>query len=212
MTKACRQCGVEFGPGRWPQNWKKRIFCGDACMRASKRFTDEQVLEIMRSKIDTAGPNGCWLWTGKSHIRNYGTVSWRGEKKYLVHRLLYQFAHGNISGSRVHCLHRCDNPRCVNPAHIFLGDAAANHADMVAKGRHTRGELTRRNKLTEKQVLEILANPPKFGRGVTEVPEYADRYGVSHGAIQAVVAGRSWSHLRKSAPPDDTANSTKGPK
>ena len=77
--------------------------------------------------------NGCWLWTGYRNRGGYGELKHRG-KRVLAHRLSWRLAHGNLPAS-LHVLHRCDNPACVRPEHLFLGTNQDNVADRIAKGR-----------------------------------------------------------------------------
>jgi hypothetical protein len=107
-----------------------------------------------------------------------------------VHRLMYQFAYGNIRPEDW-VLHKCDVPRCCNPAHLFLGDHAANMADMMRKGRRAYGEKIMRNKLTTEQALLVLSL-----KGKAEAADLADKYGVRNGAITNIWSGRAWKHLR----------------
>jgi hypothetical protein len=75
-------------------------------------------------------PSGCWPWTGKIATNGYGYLD-----NMLAHRASWLIHHGPIpEGLQV--LHHCDNPRCVNPDHLWLGTQADNVADMMAKGRH----------------------------------------------------------------------------
>lgn len=84
--------------------------------------------------------------------------------------------------------HRCDNPVCVNPNHLFLGTPADNAADMVAKGRHCAGQLNRRAKLTDAQVIAIRADKRLQ-------KQIAADYGVTLAAISHIKTGRRWAHL-----------------
>lgn len=77
--------------------------------------------------------DACWLWTGGRGTRQYGKWSVRG-KWYPAHRLAYTAFVGLIPDGML-VLHKCDNPPCVRPDHLFLGTHADNTADMIAKGR-----------------------------------------------------------------------------
>ncbi len=87
------------------------------------------------SRVDNSGD--CWLWTGVIKDGGYGLVFFH-KRKYLAHRLSYRLVWGPFKGS-LFVLHRCDNPPCVNPAHLFLGTHEDNIEDMFAKGRHKPG-------------------------------------------------------------------------
>jgi hypothetical protein len=79
--------------------------------------------------------DGCWQWTAYRDPMGYGRFRLNGEAR-LAHRVSWEMHNGSISPEDLCVLHKCDNPSCVNPDHLFLGDRIANVADMVAKGRH----------------------------------------------------------------------------
>lgn len=86
-------------------------------------------------KVDKSGD--CWLWIGKKNQNGYGLfTTWENgvEKGCGAHRMAYALTHGPIAPG-LFALHRCDNPSCVNPDHLFLGDQHANMADASRKGR-----------------------------------------------------------------------------
>jgi len=91
-------------------------------------------------KIDRNGPlvdgqtEQCWLWLGSKNAKGYGLFG-VGGKIYSAHRIAFSVASGVFSEEKSHCLHRCDNPSCVNPAHLFAGSNQDNQDDMIAKGR-----------------------------------------------------------------------------
>lgn len=90
------------------------------------------------AKVDrSGGPGACWLWTACTYGGGYGSFGLGGRTQY-AHRVAYELEVGPIPGG-LHVLHRCDVRRCVNPAHLFLGTNADNAADMVSKGRQSRG-------------------------------------------------------------------------
>lgn len=93
------------------------------------------------AKVAVLDPPGtCWPWRGGCDRAGYGWFIYRS-KQYRAHRLAFQFA--NADPGDLHVLHRCDNPPCCNPAHLFLGTQADNNADMMAKGRHRGGARPR---------------------------------------------------------------------
>ena len=105
----------------------------------------------------------------------------------LAHRVSYELHIGPISHG-LHCLHKCDNPACVNPAHLFLGTNADNMRDRDAKGRVCRGEDHADAKLTEKQVLAIRADnrPQRM---------IAEGYSISLTAVNQIKKRKTWQHI-----------------
>lgn len=138
--------------------------------------------------------SGCWLWTGTVRREGYGKFTHNG-RAVAAHRGAWEAANGLIPKGMYVC-HRCDNPACVNPVHLFLGTHFNNMRDMVSKGRqpHMRGERNGRAQLTEHDVSIIkllLELGVKKGRLVA-------LYGVSAATVGHIKRGYSWSHV---APP-----------
>lgn len=111
-----------------------------------------------------------------------------------AHRYSWILHYGEIPNS-LHVLHRCDNPICVNPKHLFLGDALNNKTDSVAKERHARGEKHGCAKLTDNAVREIRKSYRKGIRGVG-MGSLGRRYGVSRPVIAGILKGLGWKHVR----------------
>ena len=144
--------------------------------------------------------DGCWLWTGSHFPFGYGyiTVGSRLTKQiWLAHRLAWVLTNGPILDDLCVC-HSCDNPGCVNPAHLFLGTRDENNRDRQEKGRGARGEHQGHAKLTWDEVVEVRR---LYALGDISQSELARRFGVSQPAIGAVVTYRSWARPRPSTEP-----------
>ena len=148
-----------------------------------------------------AKSDGCWEWTRGKNRGGYGKFRTRGRhgKFHRAHRAAWELTNGPIPDGLCVC-HRCDNPPCCNPAHLFLGTQAENLRDMVAKGRGPSGaELGRRSageangnrKLTALQVSEILA---RLAQGQTSV-SIAAAYGVDRSNIRLIANGKTWRRV-----------------
>jgi hypothetical protein len=135
--------------------------------------------------------DGCWVWTG-CKMKGYGQFGYC-RRNVLAHRFSYAQAYGPIEAHMMVC-HRCDNPSCVRPDHLFLGTQKDNLDDCAAKGRtnRVRGERHRCAILTEKQVLQIRSRVSE--RRV----DLAKEFGVSPEAISGIINGRKWRHVQES--------------
>ncbi len=134
--------------------------------------------------------HSCIEWQGHCDHEKYGKFSiFHGS--YRAHRVAYFLFYGVDPGEQ-EVLHRCDNPRCVNPRHLFLGNQQTNIRDMDAKGRrgkvHLKGERSGRALLCEKDVLRIRAS-------TKSTAQLARDYGVSAGCIDHAKRGLNWKHL-----------------
>lgn len=141
------------------------------------------------AKSMACAANGCWEWCGERHKDGYGKVSVAGGRVF-VHRLIHELCVGPIPmGAQV--LHRCDNPPCCNPTHLFTGTNRENVDDMVAKGRHRRGEGINTAKMTTEKVRNLRTRH-KAGVSVTVLS--AD-YGISEHQVRCIIGRRSWRHV-----------------
>lgn len=164
------------------------------------------------------GPS-CWEWQGERTRRvggelSYGRVNWEGRSQ-RAHRVAWELVNGPIPAG-LHVLHHCDNPPCVNPAHLFLGTHTDNMRDMVAKGRNARPTSERARRMGELGHAVLRAHPELRGRAIGErntkakltadqVREIrasdecqrrlAERYGVSNQLISQIRARLVWRHV-----------------
>lgn len=81
---------------------------------------------------------GCWVWRGTTNNKGYGMLGIGRERQVLAHRVAWESANGHVPDGMFVC-HKCDNPRCVRPDHLFLGTNSDNIQDSIAKGRFRRG-------------------------------------------------------------------------
>jgi hypothetical protein len=133
--------------------------------------------------------DACWLWVGATNEHGYGVLT-VDRKSVRAHRFSYELAGLSLKPTD-HLCHKCDNPPCVNPAHLFLGDAAANSRDASRKGRMHRGERNGSAVLAADQVVEIRR---LAALGVKKA-QLTRTYGVSYGCIGAILDGITWRHL-----------------
>jgi len=140
----------------------------------------------------------CWNWIGCKDRAGYGQIANGGRSggHIKAHRLSYMFLHGLIS-SDAHVLHRCDNPVCVRPDHLFLGDQKTNMRDMWAKGRGRcdgggrLGSANGNHRLNELQVAEILRRH-KSGEASRKL---GSEFGVSKTLVLFISHGKVWPHI-----------------
>jgi len=136
----------------------------------------------------------CWEWVGPGDFRfGYGRFTYEATR-YPTHRFSYELAFGPIGEGLCVC-HRCDNPKCVRPDHLFLGTRAVNNKDAAQKGRLPKGQTHHNAKLSDDDVRFIRANYGRGGRGGMSQVQLASRFGVSQVLVGLIVRGKAWAHL-----------------
>ena len=154
----------------------------------------KQTAESFWARVDSA--KECWEWQGACNSTGYGTVAWGG-KLYTAHRiaawlsgLVKEPSAPANSRAKTHVLHKCDNRKCCNPEHFFLGSYADNQKDAYHKVRRAapNGEKNANSKLTNKQADEIRV---RYRQGELQVP-LAKEFGVSQRVISLIVRGKSY--------------------
>lgn len=143
------------------------------------------------------GP-GCWLWMAWRMKNGYGTIARDNTgRKILAHRAAWTLTNGPIPRS-LYVLHRCDNPRCVRPSHLFLGTQTDNMKDCATKGRQPgsngkmRGEASPHAKLTWIKARAIRASKESG-------PTLARKYGVTHRVIYLIQKNLCWKENKCAA-------------
>lgn len=141
---------------------------------------------------------GCWVWRGAKTGHGYGVVGWREDgrrRQTTAHRYVWQQIHGPIPQGIVVC-HRCDNPPCVRPDHLFLGTQRENLEDMTRKGRRVVGEQSHLARLTEDQILEIRRRYQRRAPGCRgNSATLAAEFGIRRDHVLQIVRGERWRHL-----------------
>lgn len=159
------------------------------------QLTPEDLTELAEKlrerSVDWQGPlpTPCRIWLRGVTSDGYGELYLRG-RKWRAHRLAYLIANGRSAEPL--CCHRCDEPGCINPDHLFPGDDQINSDDKWVKGRGLRGERHGSAKLSEAEVIEIkrLITGGEMSRA-----EIGNRFGVDRSAVRKIARGRSWRHV-----------------
>jgi hypothetical protein len=144
------------------------------------------------SYVDRRGPGECWPWKAGLFPNGYGQFR-LGTRKVKAHRCAFELERGPIPKQQL-VLHECDNRRCCNPAHLFLGTHADNAADRKAKGRSARngtplpGEANPAAKVSRVLVEEIRARA-RLGESQRSI---ADAFQLSQSQVGNIVRGDSW--------------------
>lgn len=128
-ARQCRTCGKVFRPLTHHVRRGDGLYCSRSCVPGRGPFEKR-----WRDSVHFGGPDECWPWIGKVSSGGYAKI-FKDCKTRLAHRLALEAKLGHPIPAGMQACHKCDNPRCVNPAHLFLGAAADNVADMIEKGR-----------------------------------------------------------------------------
>jgi hypothetical protein len=180
-VKMCNKCGVEFEAAN-----HSRTLCNNCTL--SRPFENR-----FWSNVNKGTSVSCWEWLASLDGNGYGQFRCPITKRpKRAHRIAWEFINGQIPKGKFLC-HHCDNRKCVNPAHLFIGTALDNTRDMDKKGRRISvpmyGENHAMAVLTNKDVLEV---KDLLQSGVLTQREIAKDYGVCFSTINHIAKGRQW--------------------
>jgi predicted XRE-type DNA-binding protein len=156
-------------------------------MRGARNRPEDFWRRVTRSEL-------CREWQGPRDRKGYGLTTWRGRSAH-THRLAWELTYGPVPPGMC-VLHRCDNPPCCEPTHLFLGTRADNAADAMTKGRHTRGEMVGTAKLTTAKVFAVRS----FVRAGYPQMEVANLFGCNTSTISRIARQESWKHVASGDP------------
>lgn len=183
VGRVCESCGMSFQAKPSEVAQGKARYCTRVCADTAKR-TDP--VARFWSYVEKGGT--CWTWTGARDKDGYG-VFWDGSR-VRAHQYSWRLHVGAIpDGHGV--LHRCDNPPCVRPDHLFTGTTPENMRDKVSKARQACGERVGRAKLTADDVVAIR---DRYAAGAT-LKALGREYGVHFGTIWGICQRKTWKHL-----------------
>lgn len=188
VSRTCQRCGKEFAirPSRIKPGWG--IYCSKSCALRSRKYPSLE--ERFWKHVNKRGLDECWEWTGYKPIpsQDYGAL---GTPRILAHRYSWMLANGKDIPEGLKVLHSCDNPACVNPAHLRLGTQLDNIHDRDARGRRKpkMGEENPRAKLTWDKVRVARAKYiPRRG----SIISLAIECGISSSAMSCVIHNKTW--------------------
>lgn len=169
--------------------------------------------EVMRSKLlhnsEMMWDTGCLEWKGAKNENGYGRL-WNGQRLVYAHRAMWECESGPIPPGMSIC-HKCDNPRCIEPDHLFCATHAENMRDSVVKQRRRNGAEKRRGKpsatrgakhelakIGENEVRAILKDHADW-----QAKPLAEKFGVSISLIYGIRKGRNWGWLKAEMEQDE---------
>jgi hypothetical protein len=194
ISRTCLNCGADFTVPPIQIRRGGGKYCSYRCRSQHTRTPLRERFLARVEKTET-----CWLWTARTGTFGYGVMPEGGHagRDLYAHRISYELFHGPIPEG-LFVLHRCDNPRCVNPDHLFLGTADDNAKDAARKKRvpsgaqhHTQRPDHKQVKLDQQSVREIRQ---RYAEGATR-PQLSKLYGVTVASIGNVVNGRTWRNV-----------------
>lgn len=167
-------------------NRREMLLKRDGCVKSKERPVEESLVIIL-SHIQVT--DSCWLWGGPRDPDRYGVTYITG-RQWRAHRFIFMLVNGSINGACV--LHRCDNPPCVRPDHLFSGSFSDNTKDAFAKGRMVAPRT--HALLTDQQVIEIRKRY-QFRHPEHNCAVIASELGVGVTVVRDAAIGKTYKHV-----------------
>lgn len=196
--RSCWGCGVNFRPAIAGYAQGKQRYCSSKCFLTSRRGKVRQSMAQFKrnfwANVKRNSPDDCWEWQGCRNKGGYGVScgpNYRTLNRYgrvvLAHRLAVILTTGENPKGKFVC-HKCDNPPCCNPRHLFVGTPLDNSRDAARKGRHLRGEENPHAKLTRKDI-EFIRSSPLRNVDLSAI------FLVENSHISAIRSRKKWKHV-----------------
>jgi len=160
----------------------------------------KSLFERFMEKVEVT--ENCWIWKGFKTAKGYGQIGKgkAGEPILRAHRVSWEFAYGEIEEGLLVC-HKCDNPSCVKPSHLFLGTPQENSSDMVMKGRNGSGFNVYNAKYTDEMIEKVRS---EYESGHFTQRELADKFGIARSYMNKLLNGQ-----RRKPPKGNTHHNSK---
>lgn len=158
--------------------------------KVRKRLVNSPVTmeEILACSIEQS--NGCIEWTAGRNRKGYGVIRRNGRAAFATRWVMHLLFGFELSSSKM-VLHKCDNPPCINPDHLYLGTETENTRDKVSRKRHNFGARVPQSKLIDRDIVEIF----KLRSNGMDFTEIARRFGVTKNTARCVVRRLTWKHI-----------------
>lgn len=183
-------------------NKSKGMVKGEPSKCITGHHPPKRFVETFWSKIDKSnGEDACWNWVAYCDPKGYGRMTWsnrEGGWNFFTHRIAYELIKGAIPAG-LNVLHKCDNPKCANPKHLFLGTQKDNIQDMISKGRRrsadtvAKGENNPNHKLTEAIVIAIRE---RYKGGDVSFGQIARDLKLDRSTVSDAIQHKTWRHVK----------------
>lgn len=182
---------IHYGKGYCQMHYLRSYRNGDPNIKkpSGKNCHLLTLKERFEDKFIKGDKKECWLWQA-SISNGYGNLTYKN-KSYIASRVSYQLYIGEIKSNMFVC-HKCDNPLCVNPNHLFLGSPTDNVKDMMSKQRSAKGEDHSQAKLINSDVVKIKEMLKK--QNFTD-QTIADLFNVKRETINRIKLNKAWKHI-----------------